>query len=90
VQLEERFAGRILFIDPATAKTWGEVDAKRRRSGRPLPVVDGLLAATALRHGAVLATRNTGDFRDSGVQLVNPWAHGTGVRGGGGRGPTSH
>jgi predicted nucleic acid-binding protein len=41
--------------------------------GTPSPVVDGLLAATALEHDLTLVTRNAKDFSGSGVVLINPW-----------------
>jgi predicted nucleic acid-binding protein len=72
-QLRARFAGRILPIDEDAALEWGHVCARLRRSGRTLPVVDSLLAALALRHRALFATRNTKDFQDSGATVVNPW-----------------
>lgn len=42
-------------------------------AGRPLPAIDGLLAATALQHDLTLVTRNTKDFAGLDVQLINPW-----------------
>ena len=75
-QLQERFAGRILPVDAETALLWGGLCAKMRKAGTPLPVIDGLLAASALRHQALLATRNIDDFRNTGVRLLNPWEHG--------------
>ena len=64
----ERFAERILPVDAATALTWGRLTALR-----PLPVIDGLLAATALTRDMILATRNLTDFQGLGVQLLNPF-----------------
>ena len=43
------------------------------RAGRPLPAIDGLLAATALQHDLALVTRNTKDFTGLDVRLINPW-----------------
>ena len=43
------------------------------RPRRPLPVIDSMLAATALRYSALLATRNTGDDERTGVEIVDPW-----------------
>jgi predicted nucleic acid-binding protein len=43
------------------------------RKGRPLPVIDGLLAATALHHDLMLVTRNDGDVSGRGVRSLNPW-----------------
>jgi len=66
--LEYSFAGHILGIDTATATLWGRVSAVR-----PRPVVDTLLAATALTHKLTLVTRNTADVADMQVSLLNPW-----------------
>ena len=43
------------------------------RAGRPLPAIDGLLAATALQHDLTLVIRNTKDFAGLDVRLINPW-----------------
>jgi predicted nucleic acid-binding protein len=66
--LEFSFADRILAVDAATARQWGELSAQRSR-----PVVDTLLAATALVHKLTLVTRNIGDVHDLGVKLLDPW-----------------
>lgn len=67
--LEFGFADRILGIDAATARLWGELSAQR-----PRPVVDTLLAATAIVHELTLVTRNTSDVQDIDVELLNPFA----------------
>jgi len=64
---------RILPIDLETAFIWGEVTARAEKKGKPIPAVDGLIAATALRHGLHLMTRNVSDFEATGVMLLNPW-----------------
>ena len=69
--LEYSFADRILGIDAATATLWGELSAQR-----PRPVIDTLLAATAIAHDLVLVTRNTADVQDTKVNLLNPWKKG--------------
>jgi predicted nucleic acid-binding protein len=66
-------ADRILPVDLETAMIWGEVTAKCEKKGKPIPAIDGLIAATALRHGLHLMTRNVNDFEATGVMLVNPW-----------------
>jgi predicted nucleic acid-binding protein len=66
--LELSFADRILVIDAATAKLWGEWSADRSR-----PVVDTLLAATAVVHDLTLITRNIRDVRGIPVKLHDPW-----------------
>jgi toxin FitB len=71
--LPERFAGRVLPVDAETAGLWGRLVARRQRAGRPIGVMDALLAATASAHALSVATRNTPDFQGCGVRLVNPW-----------------
>ncbi len=60
---------RVLPVDAEVADTWGRLMARPER----IPVVDGLIAATALRHGLVVVTRNESDFASTGVELLNPW-----------------
>lgn len=72
-QMERDYLDRILSIDVDTARLWGELDAARQRLGRPVTVSDGLIAATALRHGLHVVTRNVRDFVDTGVQIIDPW-----------------
>ena len=66
-----RFADRILPIDLAVAERWGRMAAL---AGRPLRVVDGLLAATAQHHDLTLVTRNLADVEGTGVAVFNPWS----------------
>ena len=66
--LELSFADRILGIDAATARLWGDWSGQR-----PRPVVDTLLAATAVLHDLTLVTRNLRDIRGIPVKLLNPW-----------------
>ena len=72
-ELRQRFVYRILSIDESVALTWGLVQGKAEAIGRPLPTIDGLLAATALVHNLVLVTRNEPDFLATGVNVFNPW-----------------
>jgi len=67
------FDGRILAVDAAVAETWGSLRAMTTRQGRTLPVLDSLIAATALHFTLTLVTRNVRDFQETGVQLFNPW-----------------
>lgn len=69
-ELPAFFTGRLLVVDAAVADRWGYLQA---RAGRPLPAIDSLLAATAMRHGLVFVTRNVRDVADLGVQVFNPW-----------------
>jgi predicted nucleic acid-binding protein len=68
-----RFAGRILVIDQAVADRWGLLAAKALARKSPLPVIDGLLAATALQHNRTVVTRNTKDVAVTEVAVFNPW-----------------
>jgi predicted nucleic acid-binding protein len=73
VDLQSRFAGRILAIDGAVADRWGWIMAQAQLKGMTLPVVDGLLAATALHHNLTAVTRNVSDFAVAGLSVINPW-----------------
>jgi toxin FitB len=72
--LEGQFADRILPVDHETARLWGELSARARQAGLVLPAVDGLLAATGLRHGLHVMTRQARHFAATGVPIVDPWA----------------
>ncbi len=67
--LEQNFADRIVPIDARTAKLWGELSSDRSR-----PVIDTLMAATAIANGFTLVTRNSRDFAGMEVPLVNPFS----------------
>ena len=73
-ELRHRFTGRILPIDDEVAERWGLESARSEQSGTRLPVIDGLLAATALVHGMTVVTRNIDDMQQTGTRLLNPWA----------------
>jgi len=65
---------RILSYNGASARVFAHLHARRRSMGKPLPLEDGMIAATALVHGATaIATRNVRDFADLGVEIINPW-----------------
>ena len=57
-----------------TGLRWAELLARLRGSGRAMPIKDSLIAATALVHGFVVATRNRADFEKAGVKVVDPFA----------------
>jgi toxin FitB len=60
---------RILPIDNAVAEEWGRLNVPD-----PIPVIDGLMAATARVHGLTLATRNLKDVKGTGAACINPFA----------------
>jgi predicted nucleic acid-binding protein len=72
-ELPRLFNGRILPVDEAVARCWGGLSAEGRQSGRPLPVVDGLLLATAAVHELVLVSRNVADVAQRGVPVLDPF-----------------
>lgn len=72
-ELLARFSGRLLDLDVDVLLQWGELVARLEGLGRPLPAIDSLFAAQALAFQLNFVTRNTKDFVDTGVNLVNPW-----------------
>jgi predicted nucleic acid-binding protein len=66
--LKEQFADRLLPVSVAVAEHWGALNAVRT-----LPVVDGLLAATALEHDLTLVTRDEQAVASTGARVLNPW-----------------
>jgi predicted nucleic acid-binding protein len=68
-----RFTGQIIAIAVNEALKWGELQAATEAQGKPMPIVDSLIAATAIFQEMTLVTRNTKDVEASGVKLLNPW-----------------
>lgn len=81
-ELPAFFTGRVLDVDRSVADRWGRLLAGL---GRPAPVIDSLLAATASFHELRLVTRNVRDFEFYRVEVIDPWEPG-----GGGRSPPRH
>jgi predicted nucleic acid-binding protein len=73
IDLGERFSGRIIDIDQETALCWGKLQGEAERSGEKLPVMDSLIAATAVAHGLIVVTRNAKDMERCGGGVCNPW-----------------
>jgi predicted nucleic acid-binding protein len=67
------FANRILPVTEEIVDRWEIPAAQAKSRGAALPVVDGLIAATALEHDLTLLTRNVKDFSGTGVAILNPW-----------------
>lgn len=69
-----RFHGRILPVDQSIAERWGVLAAHvQSAANRMLPVIDGLLVATAQHHNLTLVTRNISDVVTTGIPVFNPW-----------------
>ena len=71
--LIERFEGRILDLDLETALIWGKLQGETELKGEKLPVMDSLIAATAIAHGLVVVTRNVKDIERCRARVYNPW-----------------
>lgn len=66
--VRERLGQRVLAVDEPVMALWARISVPDM-----LPAYDGLIAATALAHGLIIATRNTQDYRRAGAQVINPW-----------------
>ncbi|MBL4612107.1 MAG: type II toxin-antitoxin system VapC family toxin [Emcibacter sp.] len=71
--IDNAFSGRILPFDEHAAHIYGEISSEREKAGFNTDAVDLMIAAIVKYHNASIATRNTKDFKDCGIKLVNPW-----------------
>ena len=72
--LQARFASRVLPVSDAVVRRWGAISGSVKQvTGQSPPVVDTMLASTALEHGLWLVTRNVRDVQHSGAAVFNPW-----------------
>ena len=71
--LFERFEHRIIDIDVNIMLKWGYINSKLQKIGRPIPIMDALIASTALSKNLKLLTRNEKDFKDMDVEMINPF-----------------
>ena len=71
--LQDRFRDRMLFISPEVSITWGKIQGKAERAGMQIPVIDGLIGATAVYYNLTVITRNTKDIKMTGAPVYNPW-----------------
>jgi len=74
--IEDDFGARVLPFDRLAARAYGGIVAERRRLGRPIAQFDAQIAAIAQSRDAGVLTRNTRDFDDCGIEVVNPWSEG--------------
>jgi len=66
--IRERLGDRVLVVDEPVMTLWAKISVPNI-----LPAYDALIAATALLHGLIVVTRNTQDYRRTGVAVLNPW-----------------
>jgi hypothetical protein len=71
--LTEDFHGRVLPFDERASVQYADIVASRERTGSPIGVADAQIAAICRDLSAILATRNTADFEETGIELINPW-----------------
>jgi predicted nucleic acid-binding protein len=60
--------------DASVSRQWAKLVVALKKKGKPVPILDGMIAATALEHGLTVATRNVSDFKQTGAKVVNPFA----------------
>jgi predicted nucleic acid-binding protein len=70
---DEYFSGRIYAFDQLAAVEYADIVLQRERIGNPISMPDAQIAAICRVAGAEFATRNTKDFENTGLVLINPW-----------------
>lgn len=73
LEWRQRFSGRIFALTEDAAIAYGAIMGRASRSGRPMSVPDGMIAAIAHVNGGQLATRNLKDFQTTELVLISPW-----------------
>ena len=77
--LEQRilplFADRILPFDASASQAYSDILSTARAQGRAISTADGYIAATAKRHGFMVATRDASPFEAAGLTVINPWTY---------------
>jgi predicted nucleic acid-binding protein len=78
-QLEQWFGALVQTIeclpwDAAISRRWAELVVDLKQKGKTMPLLDGMIAATALQHDLIIATRNTRDFKKAGLKVFDPFA----------------
>ena len=71
--LIQRFNGRILDVDLEIMLKWGEVNAQLQKIGKPMPIMDSLIASSCLAKELILITRNEKDFYSFDIEMINPF-----------------
>lgn len=71
--LEIGFEDRVLAFDQTVAKVWAQMASEAEAKGKSMTSFDSIIAATARANGCQLVTRNVKDFKNAGVEVINPW-----------------
>jgi hypothetical protein len=71
--VDEDFEDQVLPFSSDSAHHYAEIVASRERFGKPISMADAQIAAICRRHDLALGTRNTKDFADTGIRVLNPW-----------------
>lgn len=71
---EEDFREQLLDFDRDAARHFAALAAQRKSQGRPIGIMDAQIAAIARSRGAAVATRDVADFRDCGIEVIDPWS----------------
>lgn len=72
-RLVDSLHGRVLGFNVAVAHDWADLQRRLDDAGLPMPIEDGYIAATALRHRLTIATGNERHFRRPGIKVYNPF-----------------
>lgn len=75
--LKDEYISRIVSFDMVASEIWGRLKADSEKLGMRKSDTDLQIAAIAIQHGHVLATRIIKDFRDTGVNIIDPWTFGS-------------
>ena len=70
---DDLYRGRILPFDTSAASIYGRIAAERRRKGKPVGPMDGMIAAIAIARGAAVATRDSYGFSDLDLTIIDPF-----------------
>ncbi len=72
---ETAFSGRVFAFDEDAAYIYGDIATEREKAGFNTDAIDLMIAAIAKSHNAAIATRNVKDFKDCGINIINPWTN---------------
>ena len=71
--LDDDLRGRVEPFDAAAAAHYAAIVSDREKIGRPISMADAQIASICRKLQATLATRNTRDFEDTGIDVIDPW-----------------